>query len=253
MENTQKFNGLAASYAAGRPSYASALIDYLYSMQRFSEDSVIADIASGTGKFSKLLLDQGSSVYCVEPNDDMRHRAVKELSEYKKVHIINGTDAQTTLAENSVDFITVAQAFHWFHVPLFKDECRRILRNKGKVFLIWNWRNMGSEINQSCFEVFQKYCLDFQGFSGGIQKDDERIRQFFDEEYCYEEFDHPLFYTTREAFINRCQSASYSLREDDCRYGQYLAELSALYDRYAVNHVLTIPNKTILYWGIVKN
>lgn len=58
MESTQKFNGLADVYTIGRPGYASGLIDYLYLKHGFSDQSVIADIGSGTGKFSKLLLDK---------------------------------------------------------------------------------------------------------------------------------------------------------------------------------------------------
>lgn len=128
MNNTNKFNGLADVYAAGRPTYPNSFIDTLYSQYGFSEESVIADVASGTGKFARLLLDRGSYVYCVEPNDDMRAQAAKELSGYSDVRIVNGTDAQTSLADHSVDFVTVAQAFHWFDPAHFRKECVRRVR-----------------------------------------------------------------------------------------------------------------------------
>lgn len=249
MNNTNKFNGLADVYAAGRPTYPNSFIDTLYSQYGFSEESVIADVASGTGKFARLLLDRGSYVYCVEPNDDMRAQAAKELSGYSDVRIVNGTDAQTSLDDHSVDFVTVAQAFHWFDPAHFRKECVRILKSGGLVFLIWNLRDMHSELNQHNFSLFTRYCPNFKGFGGGIQRDDIRIRQFFENGYTYKEFDHPLFYTAKEDFINRCLSGSYSLKEGDLEYSRYLEELSDLYDQYETDGSLLVPNKMAVYFG----
>jgi 16S rRNA A1518/A1519 N6-dimethyltransferase RsmA/KsgA/DIM1 with predicted DNA glycosylase/AP lyase activity len=80
--NEEKFTGKADIYAKYRPTYPDSLMDYLYSQVGFQKSSVIADIGSGTGKFSQLLLQRGSLVYGVEPNEDMRRTAEKELSQY---------------------------------------------------------------------------------------------------------------------------------------------------------------------------
>lgn len=178
MDSTQKFTGLANDYTIGRPAYADAFIESLYSGYGFSEQSIIADIGSGTGKFAKQLLEKGSLVYCVEPNDDMRNVSVEELGKYRGFHSVEGTEAETKLDVESVDFITVAQAFHWFDTALFKKECKRILRNNGRVFLIWNMRDISSEMNQDSFEIYSKYCPNFKGFGGGVQKNDIRIKHF---------------------------------------------------------------------------
>ena len=79
MDSTKMFDGYANDYTVGRPSYAAELIDCLYNKYGFSKSSIIADIGSGTGKFAKHLLDRGSQVYCVEPNDDMRDLLLDEL------------------------------------------------------------------------------------------------------------------------------------------------------------------------------
>ena len=79
MDSTKNFSGLANTYTAGRPAYAVGFIHSLYTDHGFSPQSVIADIGAGTGKFTKQLLDRGSTVYCVEPNDDMRETAAGEL------------------------------------------------------------------------------------------------------------------------------------------------------------------------------
>ena len=248
MDNTQKFNGLANDYTIGRSAYANTFIVSLYSQYGFSELSVIADIGSGTGKFAKQLLDMGSFVYCVEPNDDMRSIAIEELGEYMSFRAIDGTASETKLNEKSVDYVTVAQAFHWFDVVPFKQECRRILKDSGMVLLIWNMRDMSSEVNQVSFEIFSKYCPNFKGFGGGIQKDDIRIRQFFENRYEYVEFDNPILYD-KDTFISRSLSSSYSLRNGDVNYSEYLNSLSKMFEMYSKDNMITMANKTVAYIG----
>lgn len=214
MDNTNKFNQKANAYSVGRPTYANAFIDVLYSEQGFNSLSIIADIGSGTGILSKQLLDKGNIVYAVEPNTDMRTSAENELNSYKNFYSVNGTAEHTTLENNSVDFITVAQAFHWFNGISFKKECNRILKPNGKVFLIWNTRDIAADINIQQSMIFKKYCPNFVGFSGGIKENDDRICTFFNNKFMCVEFDNPLLYE-REKFIQRCLSGSYSLNPKD--------------------------------------
>lgn len=250
MDSTQNFSGLAQQYELGRPNYAEEFIDTLYSKYGFGQKSVIADIGSGTGKLAKQLLDRGSFVYCVEPNADMRKAAADALEGYEKLRIVDGTATETGLDRQSVDFVTTAQAFHWFDPELFKRECRRILRREGTAFLIWNIRDRLDKVNQLSFEIYSEYCPGFRGFGGGIQKDDKRIQQFFDNQYEYLEFPYHLFYN-RSQFISRSLSGSYSLKPGDKRYKEYIEALTALYDKYEKDHVLEIANKTVVYIGTV--
>ena len=246
MDSTKMFDGYANDYTVGRPGYATELIDCLYNKYGVSKSSIIADIGSGTGKFAKHLLDRGSHVYCVEPNDDMRRVAEEELSTYHGFHSINGDAETTTLDDNTVDFITSAQAFHWFDVQKFHNECKRILKANGKVFLIWNVRNMDEALNKELYQIYRKYCPNFKGFSGGIEKDDQRIRDFFDEKYEYVAFDNPL-YLDRERFIARSLSGSYSLKEGDKEYTKYMKAIEAAFEKYANKGIVSIANRSVAY------
>ena len=250
MDTTSKFTSRANDYTIGRPTYSEDFLKSLYAIHGVSKESIIADIGSGTGKFAKQLLEKGSTVICVEPNDDMRNTAIQELQAYENFQAVKGTATETTLKDNSVDFVTVAQAFHWFDAKLFQKECRRILKPDGKIFLIWNMRDMSTELNQHCFEIYQKYCPEFKGFGGGIQKDDERIKQFFGGSYEYAEFDNPLVYD-KEKFIKRSLSGSYSLKEGEEGYKGYIEALERVFKEYAVEGVLRMRNKTVVYWGLV--
>lgn len=248
MDTKEIFSGRAEDYTAGRPSYPEALIDMLYDEIGFTSHSVIADIGSGTGKFAKQLLEKGSFVTCVEPNDDMRRIARRELSSYTKAVFTDGDSDNTGICTNSVNFITAAQSFHWFDTDKFKIESGRILKPGGKVVLIWNVRDETRKINMECHALFTKYCPKFLGFSGGIKKDDKRIVRFFDGKYAVTEFDNPLTFS-RDKFLSRCLSASYSLSEGDPEFDDYIVGLNTIFDKYCKDDLLLMPNKTAAYIG----
>ena len=250
MDATKKFDGRAADYTVGRPGYAQELIDHIYQNCGIPKEAAFADIGSGTGKFSKYLLDRGSVVYCVEPNPDMRKTAEAELAIYPNFHSVPGNAEETTLEAESVDCITVAQAFHWFDVEKFRSECRRIIRKDGPIFLIWNSRNTDDPLNQELYAINAECCPAFKGFNGGIKKDDERIREFFYGRYEYAAFDNPL-HLDRTRFIARSLSSSYSLKEGDDGYGPYLQKLNDLFDKYENDGMVLIPNKSAAYIGRV--
>ncbi len=250
-ENTELFSGRAAAYDKGRPSYAKALIDHLYREEGFSDNSVIADIGSGTGIFSKLLLERGSFVYGVEPNADMREAAVKAFAGCSRFVQYDGTASHTGLPDHSVDFVTAAQAFHWFDTMEFQAECRRILKPGGKIFLLWNIRDEEDPVNKEWFSVLRKHCPKFRGPNGGFRPEDGRIEAFFEGNYDRLAFDNPLVYDTEEKFVSRCLSGSYALREGDAGYAAFVKALKALYAEFAEDGILLVQNDTVVYTGIV--
>lgn len=251
MDNTKRFSGRAEDYTLARPSYSEDFITMLCDDYGVNQSSVVADIGSGTGKLSKQILEKDCTVFCVEPNDDMRQIAELELGSYKNFKSVNGNSSDTKLDDESVDFITVAQAFHWFDAEAFKKECKRILRPDGKVLLIWNTRDMTSEFNIKSYEIYKKYCPDFKGYHGGMRDDDNRITDFFDNNCRKITFENPLSFT-KEKFIARSLSASYSIKNDNKNYKNYIEELEKLFDKYSENGVVIMKNNTVAYIGEVK-
>ena len=266
--DTGMFTGRAFDYTHGRPLYAEAFIKLLAERFGVGSATVTADIGSGTGKFSGQLLKLGCRVYSVEPNEHMRLEAERILGKNPLFCSVKGDASSLNLPVSSCDLVTAAQAFHWFSPLDFRRECIRILKPGGYVFLIWNMRDMDCEINRESYQIYKKYCPGFLGFGGGIKKNDSRIRQFFTgEEYlessaadmggCEADFrnvcevmsfDHPLYFT-KEKFIKRSRSGSYSLKETDKGYKEYILELEKAFDRYAVSDILKMPNHTMVYAG----
>ena len=250
MDTTAKFDGRAENYTLGRPGYAPALIQYLYSSNQNLKHSVVADIGSGTGKFARLLLEEGSEVYCVEPNSDMQRIAKQELRRYEKFHLVPGNAENTTLADHFVDYITVAQAFHWFDADTFRLESRRILRPGGKAFLIWNIRTACDPLNQALYRLFTEYCPNFRGFSNGFVQDDPRVVRYFGGSYDFVSFDYRLYYD-REKFLARCLSSSYSLKPGDENYDCYIHALHSLFENFKKGSIVTMENQSTAYIGTV--
>ncbi len=251
MEKKKLFSGRATSYIKGRPAYAKELIDFLFDSIGMNQGCSVADIGAGTGIFSKQLLEKGCNVYCVEPNEDMRRALTQNLSDFENTVIVDGDAENTKLDSSSVDFVTVAQAFHWFDVEKFLSESKRILKGDRTVILIWNTRT-DCDFSTDHQAVFRKYCPRFKGFNGGVQKNDERILRFFNNSFECAEFDNSLCYE-REQFIDRCLSSSYSLMPHDSEFENYLNELNGLFGKYAENGILKVPNKSVVYWGKVND
>lgn len=249
MKNTMRFNGKGNIYAKARPKYAGELMDYLKDGLRVPEKSIFADIGSGTGIFTQQLLECGYTVYAVEPNADMRQKAEEKLSGRSAFHSVTGTAENTNLTSHSVDYVTAAQAFHWFDAQAFRRECRRILKPGGKVLLVYNSRDKNAECTKALAKLRYRFHPEFHGFSNGIS--DEACRDFFANECAVTKWDNNLSYD-REGYVNRVLSSSYSLQEEDPRFAEYLAEIHRLFDRFAVNEILTVPTDTVVYVGCVE-
>src|SRR5438876_6048912 len=135
---TQRFSNRVENYVRYRPGYPKEVLTLLKAECGLKADSIIADIGSGTGILAELFLASGNRVFGVEPNREMREAGERLLQAYPRFTSIAGTAEATTLPNQSVDFITAGQAFHWFDRAQCLREFERILRPGGWVVLVWN-------------------------------------------------------------------------------------------------------------------
>ena len=247
MKNIDAFTGKANIYNKSRPSYPNELINHI-SQLGINANSTIADIGSGTGKFSELLLSLNAKTYCVEPNEDMRLLAEKSLNKHPNFISINGSADNTTLDNKSIDLITVAQAFHWFDKEAFYIECKRILKNNGIVYLIWNTNIMTEPIIKEIEEVNNKYCPSYVGFNGGIFNNESKIYSFFNNQLELATFPNNQIYN-KANFINRLLSSSYALTTNDNNYQDYITALNDIFNKHSENDYIIMPIETKCYYG----
>lgn len=248
--NEHKFDQKGGIYSKARPNYPDKLFSYLTGNGYVGKATVIADIGSGTGKFTQQIGRYSEKVFAVEPNDDMRLIAEKNFADCSNIVSVNGSAENTTLSDSSVDFITVAQAFHWFDRKTFKAECRRILRKNGKVLLVWNDRDTDSNLIRENYEINRKFCPNFKGSSNGIDFGKDSFADFFDGDFEVINFRNDLIYD-KDAFISRCLSSSYAPKQGDENYNMYVNELRELFEKYSKNSVVPYPYITRCYIGNV--
>ena len=130
----------ADDYERGRPGYPRAAIERLVDECGVDELATVVDLGAGTGKFTRLLFEHTPTVIAVEPVAAMRAAYARN---FPGAPILDGTAEDVPgVLEQSVDVVTVAQAFHWFDAPAALDEISRLLRPGGWLALIWNTRDV---------------------------------------------------------------------------------------------------------------
>src|SRR4051812_14029321 len=132
-DTVERFSNRVANYVRYRPTYPPQVLQLFKEKMGLSHESIVADIGSGPGISARQFLENGNTVYCVEPNDAMRSAAEDVLKSFDGFRSVKGDSENTTLPDASVDFVTAAQAFHWFKPEPTKQEFRRILKPSGYV------------------------------------------------------------------------------------------------------------------------
>ena len=248
MDYTNRFSGKGEIYAKARPKYAAGLFDYLQNTMGVPAGSVFADVGAGTGIFAGQLLDCGYSVFAVEPNADMRKKAEEKLSASRNFVSVIGSDGNMNLPDKSVDYVTAAQAFHWFDAEAFRRECRRVLKPGGKVILVYNARDMKADGIKALANLHSRYNPEFHGFSNGMSH--EKCMNFFAGTCDVFRTDNTQVYGCQD-YVNFVLSSSYSLKADDTRYAKYLKDISEIFGTFSADGFIAVPTETVAYIGTV--
>ena len=192
-------------------------------------DSVIADIGSGTGILTEIFLKNGNTVCGVEPNKEMREAGEKYLSAYKNFISINGTAEDTTFKENSIDVISAGQAFHWFNIEESKKEFSRILKTGGYVILIWNNRRSDDPaLSIDYEELLNEFGTDYKEVGHrNIRK--KNYEWFFNGKYTLTNFGNRQL-LDYDGFKGRLLSSSYAPDEKHPNHLPMLNELKKIFD-----------------------
>jgi len=247
-----RFGERVQHYVASRPNYPVAVLDVLSTRAGLAPGAAIADIGSGTGIFSKLLLDAGYDVHGVEPNAAMRHAAEQLLCEEEGFHSVAGRAEETQLAAHACDAVTVAQAFHWFDVSRCREEFLRILKPEGWVVLLWNQRHIDHTPFARAYEEFlHTWGTDYAEVSENYE-DPTAISRLYGsrdwEVYSFpneQRFDH-------EGLCSRLLSCSYVPGAGDPRRPPMLDALRELFDAHQHDGHVEFEYDTNVYLGRLR-
>jgi len=239
VDPARSFGSVADAYDRGRPAYPADAVAWLAG----GEAKVVLELGAGTGKLTRLLVDQGHAVFATEPDEAMlavlRER-VPEVS--AKV----ATAEEIPANDRSVDVVVVAQAFHWFDHELALAEIARVLKPGGHVALVWNsrderipWvRRMGDILGRQDLDTSSAEHLVHSALFG------------FMEEATFKHWQE----VNRESILDLARSRSHFATMDDAEREDNLARVLAFYDDYGRGmDGMQIPYVTRCYRAVVTD
>lgn len=247
LDPTNRFTDRVDNYVKYRPTYPPEAIRFLKEHFSLNQTSVVADIGSGTGILTGLLLGAGLRVIAVEPNAAMRGAAEKVLDTHLLFTSNDGKAESTGLRDRSVDLITVAQAFHWMEPVATKKEFARILRRGGNIALIWNLRRTNTEFLAALDQIKKE---NGQSHNNGQRANEETIQQFFSpkqmkvERFVQEE-SHDF-----ESLQGQVLSSSYLPLPGAAGFEKMITALHNLFDRYQENGRVIVSYETRIYYPV---
>jgi SAM-dependent methyltransferase len=121
------FSRNASSYAAFRPRYPAALFAALAST--VPRHDAAWDAGTGNGQAAVALADHFAHVVAT----DASPAQIAAARPHERVESRDPRAESSRHDTRSTDLVTVAQALHWFDIPAFFAEARRVLRPNGVV------------------------------------------------------------------------------------------------------------------------
>jgi SAM-dependent methyltransferase len=250
-DSKTRFSNRVEDYVRYRPSYPAEVVTTLQRECGLTASSITADIGAGTGILSQLFLSNGNTVYAVEPNERMRHAATEWLGGNPQFHAVAGSAEETTLAASSVDFVAVAQAFHWFDRAQAKREFARILRPGGWIVLLWNDRD----------ETSTPFAREYEDLLVTYGKDYLKVKHRNISENDIAEFFGPAEMTVLrlsnfqefdlDGLLGRLRSSSYVPAPGERNHEEIMQAARDLFARYQVGGQVRMEYETVMYFGQV--
>ena len=246
-DTVTRFSNRVANYVKYRPGYPPGVLELFKKEMGLVESSILADIGSGTGLSTKPFLENGNTVYGVEPNAAMRAAAEEFLKQFPNFISHDGTAETTNLDADSVDFVIAAQAFHWFDAEKTAEEFQRILRPGGYIALIWNERQLDTtEFLREYEKLLLKHANDYENVRHE-NIDQQKLGKFFGKVYAQATFPNEQVFDY-EGLRGRLLSSSYMPAEDSPSYPALEKELSALFAKHAERDRIKVFYDTNIYY-----
>lgn len=132
MSGTDHFSSVAAQYASFRPFYPDALFDWLAGI--VPQHDLAWDCGAGSGQATAALASRFGKVL----GTDISAAQLAAAPQLPNIEYRISSAEASGLPDGSVDLVTVAQAMHWFDLPKFHAEVKRVLKPLG-VIAVWGY------------------------------------------------------------------------------------------------------------------
>lgn len=130
MNFKDHFSGHASLYRDARPHYPDTLFEWI--ARNAPARGCAWDAGCGNGQASVALAQHFERVIATDPSAQQ----IGNAQPHPRIDYCVEPAERSSLADHSVDAITAAQALHWFDLPRFVDEVRRVAK-PGALFAAW--------------------------------------------------------------------------------------------------------------------
>jgi SAM-dependent methyltransferase len=147
------FGTIAEDYDRLRSGPPAAAVDWLLP----PDCQVAVDLGAGTGLLTRALARKVPQVMAVEPDERMaavlraRSQGVRSVAERSVgtqspgIRIVQGRGEAIPLPDASVDGVFVSSAWHWLDPERAPGEIARVLRDGGRLGVIWTSRDRDTD------------------------------------------------------------------------------------------------------------
>ena len=153
-EVIDNFSNGASQYATFRPGSPQGIFDYLYAHLKGFDSAW--DCGTGNGQVAIKLAERFRQVYGTDISKEQLALAIEK----ENITYLAERAEETTLADHSIDLITIAQAIHWFDLDNFYKEVRRVAKPGA---LIAGWTYSTVKINPDIDKVIDRLYTDITG------------------------------------------------------------------------------------------
>ena len=118
------------AYLRFRPEYPPELAQFLASLA--PSTALAVDVGCGNGQLTAQLATHFETVLGADPSAEQ----IANATEHSRVEYLRAAAEQLPVANQSAQLIAAAQAAHWFDLPRFYEEVRRVCVPHGILALV---------------------------------------------------------------------------------------------------------------------
>ena len=133
------FSGIAENYQTYRPCYPATLFEHLVTL--VDNRDIAWDCGTGSGQAAIRLAQHFNKVIATDASAEQ----IANAESHPKIEYINAPAEQSDLPAHCANLVTVAQALHWFDIPAFYSEVKRVVK-PGGIIAVWTYGKMKLEI-----------------------------------------------------------------------------------------------------------
>lgn len=148
------FSSESPNYAKFRPRYGRELFAWLAGL--VSDHGLAWDCATGNGQAAVPLSEFFDRVIATDASEEQ----IRSANPNPRIEYRTAPAEKSNLETASCDIVTVAQALHWFDLPGFYVEAKRVLKPEGAL-AVWSYNFL--RIDPAIDKIVNRFYTDTVG------------------------------------------------------------------------------------------